>query len=139
MGLVLISPEKLTIEKLLRLGFLATNNETEYETLLEGMSIFQKVGENAIKMFLDSRLVVGQVGGELEARNERMQGYLSQIRLLQSKFESFSLLHIPRSGNTHADTLAMLATSSTQNLSRVILIEDLCRPTEVKGKAIHVH
>ena len=135
----MISPEKLTIEKLLRLGFLATNNETEYETLLEGMSIFQKVGENAIKMFLDSRLVVGQVGGELEARDERMQGYLSQIRLLQSKFESFSLLHIPRSGNTHADSLAMLATSSTQNLSRVILIEDLCRPTEVKGKAIHVH
>ena len=139
MGLVLISPEKLTIEKLLRLGFLAINTETEYETLLEGMSIFQKVGENAIKMFLDSRLVVGQVGGELEARDERMQGYLSQIRLLQSKFESFSLLHIPRSGNTHADSLAMLATSSTQNLSRVILIEDLCRPTEVKGKAIHVH
>ena len=139
MGLVLISPKKLTIEKLLRLGFLATNNETEYETLLEGMSIFQKVGENAIKMFLDSRLVVGQVGGELEARDERMQGYLSQIRLLQSKFESFSLLHIPRSGNTHADSLAMLAISSTQNLSRVILIEDLCRPTEVKGKAIHVH
>ena len=139
MGLVLISPEKLTIEKLLRLGFLATNNETEYETLLEGMSIFQKVGENAIKMFLDSRLVVGQVGGELEARDERMQGYLSQIRLMQSKFESFSLLHIPKSGNTHADSLAMLATSSTQNLSRVILIEDLCRPTEVKGKAIHVH
>ena len=73
----MISPEKLTIEKLLRLGFLATNNETEYETLLEGMSIFQKVGEKAIKMFLDSRLVVGQVGGELEARDERMQGYLS--------------------------------------------------------------
>ena len=63
MGLVLISPEKLTIEKSLRLGFLATNNETKYETLLEGMSIFQKVGEKAIKMFLDSRLVVGQVGG----------------------------------------------------------------------------
>ena len=62
-GLVLISPEKLTIEKSLRLGFLATNNETKYETLLEGMSIFQKVGEKAIKMFLDSRLVVGQVGG----------------------------------------------------------------------------
>ena len=68
-----------------------------------------------------------------------MQGYLSQIRLMQSKFESFSLLHIPKSGNTHADSLAMLATSSTQNLSRVILIEDLCRPTEVKGKAVHVH
>ena len=38
-GLVLVSPEKLTIEKSLRLGFSATNNEVEYEALLEGMSM----------------------------------------------------------------------------------------------------
>ena len=43
-GLVMISPEKLTIEKSLRLGFLATNNEVEYEALLEEMSIIQRVG-----------------------------------------------------------------------------------------------
>ena len=36
-GLVLVSPEKITIEKSLRLGFSATNNEAEYETLLMGM------------------------------------------------------------------------------------------------------
>ena len=35
-GLVLVSPEKITIEKSLRLGFSATNNETEYEALLQG-------------------------------------------------------------------------------------------------------
>ena len=81
-GLVLISPEKLTIEKSLRLGFSATNNEVEYEALLEGMSMVQKVGGKAIEMFSDSRLVIGQVGGELEARDERMQEYLSQVRLL---------------------------------------------------------
>ena len=34
-GLVLISPEKLVVEKSLRLGFSATNNEVEYEVLLE--------------------------------------------------------------------------------------------------------
>ena len=72
MGLVLISPEKLTIEKLLRLGFSATNNEVEYEALLEGVSIVQRMGGKAIKVFSDSRLVVSQVGGELEARDERM-------------------------------------------------------------------
>ena len=90
-------------------------------------------------MFLDSRLVVGQVKGELEARDERMQGYLSQVKNLQSKFESFSLLHVLRSGNTHADSLATFATSSAQSLPRVILIEDLCKPTEVTGNAVHVH
>ena len=34
MGLVLISPEKVIVEKSLRLDFLATNNEAKYETLM---------------------------------------------------------------------------------------------------------
>ena len=138
-GLILISLEKLTIKKSLRLGFSATNNEVEYEALLEGISMVQRVGEKVVKMFSDSRLVIGQVGGELEAKDERIQGYLSQVRHLRSKFESFSLLHIPRSGNTHANSLVTLATSSAESLPRVILIEDLCKPTEVMGKAAHVH
>ena len=138
-GLVLISPEKLTIEKSLRLGFLAMNNEAEYEPLLEGMSMVQRMRGKAVNMFSDSRLVVGQVKGELEARDERMQGYLSQVRRLQSRFESFTPLHVPKSGNTHADFLATLATSSAQSLPWVILIEELCKPTEVKGPAVHVH
>ena len=115
-GLVLISPEGLTIEKSLRLGLSVTNNEAEYEVLLEGVSMVQRMGGKVIKVFSDSRLVVGQVGGELEARDERMQGYLNQIKFLQSKFESFSLHHIPRSGNTHADSLATLASSSAKSL-----------------------
>ena len=76
-GLVLISPEKLIIEKSLRLGFLAKNNETEYEALLEGMSMVQRMRGKLATMLSDSRLVVGQVKGELEARDERMQGYLA--------------------------------------------------------------
>ena len=59
MGLVLVSPEKLTIEKSLRLGFSTMNNEAEYEALLEGMSMVQRMGGKVVKMFSDSRLVVG--------------------------------------------------------------------------------
>ena len=138
-GLVLVSPEQITIEKSLRLGFSATNNEAKYEPLLEGMSMIQRMGGKAVKMFSNLRLVVGQVKGELEARDESMQGYLSLVRHLQSRFESFSLLYVPRSGNTHADSLATFATSLAQSLPRVILIEDLCKPTEVKGEVVHVH
>ena len=76
-GLILVSPEKTIIEKSLRLGFLATNNEAEYEALLQGMAMVQKMGGKAVEMFSDSRLVVGQVKGELEARDARMQEYLS--------------------------------------------------------------
>ena len=60
-GLVLISPERIMIEKSLRLGFSATNNETEYEALLVGMIIIQKMSEKTMEVFSDSRLVVGQV------------------------------------------------------------------------------
>jgi len=42
-GLVLVSPERITIKKSLRLGFSAMNNEVEYEALLEGMSMVQKL------------------------------------------------------------------------------------------------
>ena len=59
MGLVMVSPKSITIEKSLRLGFLATNNKAEYEALLEGMSMIQKLGRKAINMFSDSRLVIG--------------------------------------------------------------------------------
>ena len=58
-GLVLVSPEKITIEKSLRLRFSATNNKAEYETLLMGMAMVQKIGGKTVEMFLDSRLVVG--------------------------------------------------------------------------------
>ena len=75
--LVLISLEKITIEKSLRLGFSTTNNESEYKALLMGMTIVQKMGGKAVEIFLDSRLVIGQVGRELKARDVRIQQYLN--------------------------------------------------------------
>ena len=71
----MVSSNKITIEKYLRLGFSTTNNEAEYEALLVDIAMVQKMGGNAMEVFSDSRLVVGQVKGELEARDLRMQGY----------------------------------------------------------------
>ena len=76
--------------------------------------------------------------GEFEAKDERMQGYLSQVKCLQLKFDSFDLLHVPRSGNVHADSLAMLATSLAQHLPRIILVEDLHWPTEAR-EVVQIH
>ena len=47
------------------------------------------MGGKVAELFSDSKLVVGQVKGELEARDPRMQEYLSQVRRMQTKFESF--------------------------------------------------
>ncbi|XP_075654919.1 uncharacterized protein LOC142625099 [Castanea sativa] len=118
-GLVIVSPKMIMIEKSLKLSFSATNNEVEYKAFLARMAMVQKVE------------------GELEAKDPRMQEYLNQVRHLQSKFESFTLVQVPRSRNTHVDSLATLATSSAQGL--LIPIEDLCKPTEMKGDMVRVH
>ena len=52
--------------------FSTTNNEVEYEALLVGMTIVQRIGGNAMEIFSDSRLVVGQISEELEARDVRI-------------------------------------------------------------------
>ena len=138
-GLVIVSPKMIIIEKSLRLGFSTTNNEVEYEALLEGMTMVQRMGARIVEVFSNSRLVVGQVKGEFEAKDTRMQDYLSQVKRLQSGFESFSLQQVPRSRTTHAESLATLSTSSAQCLHRVILVEDLYKPAEVKAKGISIH
>ena len=70
--LVLISPKKVIVEKSLRLNFSATNNEAKYEALLMGIAMVQRMGGKSVKVFSDLRLVVGQVKGEFEAKDERM-------------------------------------------------------------------
>ena len=65
-----------------------------------------------MKVYSDSKLVVGQVRGKLEARDPIMQEYLSQVKSIQTKFEIFDMSHVLKGGNTHADSLATLATFS---------------------------
>ena len=83
-GLVLVSPEKITIEKSLRMSFSTTNNEEEYEGLLMGIMMVQKMSEKMVKVFSYSKLVVDQGRGNLEARDPRMQEYLSQVKCIQT-------------------------------------------------------
>ena len=58
MRLVLISPERIIIEKSLRLSFSTINNEAKYEAMLDEMTIVQKMGRKVVEIFSDSRLVV---------------------------------------------------------------------------------
>lgn len=73
----LISLERITLEKSLSLSFLATNNEAEYENLQVGLITVKKLGGKFVKVHCDSRLVAGQVRGEFEAKDVRMQWYLN--------------------------------------------------------------
>ena len=52
-GIFLVSLKKITMEKSLRLGFLATNNEAEYEALLAGMIMVKNLEGKALEVFSD--------------------------------------------------------------------------------------
>ena len=86
---MLITPKNLIMEKSLRLGFLATNNEAEYEALLVGVAMVRQLGGDMVELYFDSRLVVDQVNGGFEARNERMQGYLAKVQHARAQFKEF--------------------------------------------------
>ena len=58
---------------------------------------------------------------------------------MQQSFDLFSLSHISRSGNTHADSLATLATSSARGLLQIILVEHLGRVNEVVKGTVRIH
>ena len=52
---VIVSPDRITIEKSLRLGFSATNNEVEYEALLVEVAMVKKLGKKAVEVLRSSQ------------------------------------------------------------------------------------
>jgi len=82
--IVLITLKKLMMEKSLWLGFLATNNEAEYEALLARVDMVRLLEGEVVELYSDSRLIVGQVNSDFEARDERMQGYFAKVQNAQA-------------------------------------------------------
>ncbi|XP_075662927.1 uncharacterized protein LOC142632392 [Castanea sativa] len=138
-GIVLITPEKLVMEKSLRLGFVATNNEAEYEALLASAQMVTHLGGETVEFHCDSRLIVGQVNGEFEARDERMKKYLNRVKGVLGMFKNFKVRQILRGQNAHVDSLAMLATSLGSKLPRTIMVEDLMSSSLAGAPTVGIH
>uniref|UniRef100_A0A2N9FG73 RNase H type-1 domain-containing protein n=1 Tax=Fagus sylvatica TaxID=28930 RepID=A0A2N9FG73_FAGSY len=98
----------------LKLRFHATNKEAEYEALLAGLKLSESMGIKTLTVKSDSQLIVGQVKGEYEAKDDRMKKYLTVIKKLLTHFKKVELLQIPREENVTADRLARLASSGIE-------------------------
>nr|XP_027093621.1 uncharacterized protein LOC113714021 [Coffea arabica] len=138
-GLLLEGPQGEVCSYALRFGFPATNNEAEYEALIAGLQLARRLGAQQIHVRGDSQLVVRQVLGEYEAKDETMQRYLSKVHQLTAYFESFEIQRIPRSQNKRADALSRLASTSFSDLNKTVLVEVLSEPGYVEEVACPVH
>ena len=76
----------------------------------------------------DSQLVVKHTEDSYEARGEKMVLYLKKVRELFKKFILVQVGHVPRVENTRADALAKLATTSHEDLDRLVPVEHLLKP-----------
>ncbi|XP_057250789.1 uncharacterized protein LOC130591477 [Beta vulgaris subsp. vulgaris] len=111
-GLVILPSIGDKMEYAVKFDFLASNNEAEYEALILGLQICITSGAQNILAKSDSQLIVGQVSGEYEAKEDNMRMYLNKTRQLIQKLTSFKIQHFPRSENQQADALARMASSA---------------------------
>lgn len=86
-----------------------SNNEAEYEALIFGLLLALSMVVRSLRAHGDSQLIVHQINGIYEVRMPELVPYYNAARKLMDKFQHIEVLHVPRSRNAPADTLAKLA------------------------------
>jgi ribonuclease HI len=61
---------------------MSTNNQVEYEAILKGLQLLQEVRAKSIEIFGDSQLVINQLIGLYEFKDDILKGYYDECRKL---------------------------------------------------------
>ena len=128
-SVVLITPDGSMLEQVITLGFKASNNEAEYETLLAGLRMAKDLAVKKLTIYSDSQLITSQATGEYTEKHPRMAQYLEKVRKQLEAFQTYTFTQVPRTENAHADALAGLGSALDHQLKRSILVEYLDKPS----------
>ncbi len=88
---------------------IATNNEAEYQALIDGLNICIDNSIKEIDVFLDSNLVVEQVNKNYKVKAENLKVLNSKVDELIQEFNFIEIKHVYREENKRADQLANMA------------------------------
>nr|AAX94884.1 retrotransposon protein, putative, unclassified [Oryza sativa Japonica Group]AAX94911.1 retrotransposon protein, putative, unclassified [Oryza sativa Japonica Group]ABA92939.1 retrotransposon protein, putative, unclassified [Oryza sativa Japonica Group] len=105
-GLVIISPRGACFEFAYTIKPYATNNQAEYEAVLKGLQLLKEVEADAIEIMGDSLLVISQLAGEYECKNDTLMVYNEKCQELMKEFQLVTLKHVSREQNIKANDLA---------------------------------
>src|SRR5512138_886637 len=84
----------------------ATNNHAEYEAVLKGLQLLKEVEADTIEIMGDSLLVISQLAGEYECKNDTLIVYNEKCQELMKEFRLVTLKHVSREQNSEANDLA---------------------------------
>ncbi len=121
-SLVIISPWGASFEFAYAVKHHVTNNQAEYEAVLKGLQLLQEVEADAIEIMGDSLLVISQLAGEYECKDDALMIYHDKCRKLMDGFRLVTLKHISREQNIEANDLAQGA-SGYKPMTKDIEIE----------------
>ena len=88
---------------------IATNNEAEYQALIDGLNYCVDNSIKEIEVFLDSNLVVEQVNKNYKVKAENLKVLNSKVDELIQEFNFIEINHVYREENKRADQLANMA------------------------------
>jgi ribonuclease HI len=111
------------LKYVLQILWAVSNNEAEYEALLNGLHLAISLGIKRLLVYGDSLLVVQQVNKEWDCNKETMDAYVQEVRKLESKFSGLEVHHVLREHNVGADTLSKLGSTRAQVQSGVFVQE----------------
>jgi ribonuclease HI len=105
-------PGVVSISEYLGIG---TNNYAEYSALLTALrfAVFSRCED--LQIFADSELVVKQIKGEYQVKNEAIRLLYDAALRWASLIPHFSINHVRREQNKEADKLANLAMDTHRN------------------------
>ena len=111
--MILLSPEQDVLKYGVQLQFPVINNEAEYEAVLTRLRIAKALGVRNLMLNSDSKLMMGQITKEYEAKEDMMKRYLKLTNQLVSNFVDVRITQIPREENSEVDKVARLASSAS--------------------------
>jgi len=106
-GAVLYNEEGGVVAEISKYIGEATNNRAEFTALIAGLEEALRLGATGVDLKLDSELLVRQIQGMY--RSKKMKSLYEQIRRLLDEFEVYTVEHVPRAQNKHADALSKRA------------------------------
>ncbi|XP_075660901.1 uncharacterized protein LOC142630742 [Castanea sativa] len=122
-GVIINTPNGEKLIYGVQLKFPATNNEVEYEGILTGLRLGKALGAKNLLIQSDSKLAIGQIREEYEAKEETMQKYLKLTKHLAREFDKLEFVRIPRDQNMAADEIAKMASSEEKQTNVELLME----------------
>lgn len=95
LGIVLVSPSGTVHESVVSIDFPATNNEAEYEALIVGLTLALRLIADSVHVLCDSQLVVGHLNDDYQAKDSRMNAYVSYVLALFRRIGHVKVEWIP--------------------------------------------